>query len=165
MKVIGANKTYEIETDLDGNLLLNGDNVNLDISVESENSFHVIHENVGYDVYVVEKNEATKTYTISINGNKYTLQTKSKFDELLDQLGMSSMTEAKADSLKAPMPGLVLDILVEEGSTVSKGDSLLVLEAMKMENNIKSPADGIVKSVNIKKGEPVEKNQVLISFE
>ena len=126
---------------------------------------NVIHENIGYDIYIVDKNETTKTYIISVNGNQYTLQAKSKFDELLDQLGMSNLVEAKADNLKAPMPGLVIDILVEPGNTVLKGDSVLVLEAMKMENNIKSPAEGIIKSIDIKKGQAVEKNQVLISFE
>ena len=165
MKVIGKDITYEIERDLDAKLSLSGKEVILDMLAESENSFHVIHENVGYDVYIVEKNDATKTYVISVNGNQYTLQAKSKFDELLDQLGMSSLDEVKADNLKAPMPGLVLDILVEPGTVLAKGDAVLVLEAMKMENNIKSPAEGVVKSIDIKKGQAVEKNQVLISFE
>ena len=165
MKVIGKDTTYEIKLDLDAKLSLDGEEVTLDMVAESENSFHVIYENIGYDIYIVDKNETTKTYIISVNGNEYTLQAKSKFDELLDQLGMSNLVEAKADNLKAPMPGLVIDILVEPGNTVLKGDSVLVLEAMKMENNIKSPAEGIIKSIDIKKGQAVEKNQVLISFE
>ncbi len=165
MKVIGKDTTYEIKLDLDAKLSLDGEEVSLDMVAESENSFHVIYENIGYDIYIVDKNETTKTYIISVNGNEYTLQAKSKFDELLDQLGMSNLVEAKADNLKAPMPGLVIDILVEPGNTVLKGDSVLVLEAMKMENNIKSPAEGIIKSIDIKKGQAVEKNQVLISFE
>lgn len=165
MKVIGKETTYEIEVDLDAKLKLAGEEVTLDMVAESKDSFQVIHENVGYDVYIVDKNEATKSYTVSVNGNKYTLQAKSKFDELLDQLGMSNLAEIKADNIKAPMPGLVLDIIVEPGTVVAKGDPVLVLEAMKMENNIKSPAEGVVKNVDIKKGQAVEKNQVLISFE
>ena len=62
------------------------------------------------------------------------------------------------------MPGLVLDIRVVEGDAVKKGDPILVLEAMKMENIIKSPTDGIVKKINVKKGVAVEKSQVLIHF-
>ncbi len=165
MKVIGKEKTYEIEKDIDSKMTLNGEEVNLDVVSESTDSFHVIHDGVGYDVYILEKDELSKTYTISVNGNQYSLQAKSKFDELLDQLGMSSLAEVKADNLKAPMPGLVLNVLVKEGDSVSKGDAILVLEAMKMENNIKAAADGVVKSIDIKKGQAVEKNQVLISFD
>ena len=63
------------------------------------------------------------------------------------------------------MPGLVLSIMVRVGDSVKKGQGLMVLEAMKMENIIKSPSDGIVKSIYIKKSDAVEKNQVLIKFE
>ncbi|MNR65826.1 2-oxoglutarate carboxylase large subunit [compost metagenome] len=66
--------------------------------------------------------------------------------------------------IKAPMPGLVLNVMVQEGQEVGKGDNLLVLEAMKMENIIKSPDSGIVKKILITKGDKVEKNEVLIQF-
>ena len=62
------------------------------------------------------------------------------------------------------MPGMVLNILVTEGQDIKKGDPLIVLEAMKMENVLKSPTDGIVKKINVNKGIAVEKNQVLIQF-
>ena len=63
------------------------------------------------------------------------------------------------------MPGLVLDVKLNVGDSVEKGDSILILEAMKMENVLKSPAEGVVKSIHINKGDAVEKNQLLISFE
>ena len=62
------------------------------------------------------------------------------------------------------MPGLIIDLKVKTGDTVKAGDSLLILEAMKMENMLKSPGDGVVKNVKVKKGDAVEKNQVLIEF-
>jgi biotin carboxyl carrier protein len=62
------------------------------------------------------------------------------------------------------MPGLVLNVLVSDGQSVAKGDAVLVLEAMKMENIIKAPADGVVKKVAVVKGDKVEKNQVMISM-
>ncbi len=86
-------------------------------------------------------------------------------DFLLQSMGLDTLNSKKINEIKAPMPGLVLDIKVSEGSVVKKGDVLLVLEAMKMENNLKSPADGIVKKIVAKKGTAVEKNQLLISFE
>jgi biotin carboxyl carrier protein len=62
------------------------------------------------------------------------------------------------------MPGLVHQILISEGQIVKKGDALLILEAMKMENVIKSPADGTATKIRVSKGQNVEKNQVLIQF-
>ena len=67
-------------------------------------------------------------------------------------------------SVLLPMPGMVLNVLVKEGDAVKKGDELLVLEAMKMENNIKAPGDGIVSEISVKSGDKVEKNQILIRF-
>ncbi|MBY0435500.1 MAG: acetyl-CoA carboxylase biotin carboxyl carrier protein subunit, partial [Cyclobacteriaceae bacterium] len=70
----------------------------------------------------------------------------------------------KVNAVKAPMPGLIIDLRVNAGDTVKTGDPLLVLEAMKMENIIKAPGDGTVKQVKIKKGDSVEKGQLLIEF-
>jgi len=69
------------------------------------------------------------------------------------------------NDLKAPMPGLVLDVLVKEGQQIKKGENLLVLEAMKMENNLKALSDAVVKKVNVGKGARVEKNEILIELE
>ena len=129
-----------------------------------EGSFHVIKDNKSYSVEVVKADIKEKTFIISVNGNKYQLMVKDKFDELLHSLGLDAMASKKVNEIKAPMPGLVLDVKVNEGDTVKKGDAILVLEAMKMENNIKSPTDGIVKKIHVKKGMAVEKNQVLINF-
>ena len=77
---------------------------------------------------------------------------------------MDKMFAQKVNDLKAPMPGLVLDILVSEGQTIQKGDNLLVLEAMKMENNLKATNDAVVKKIKVSKGDKVEKNTVLIEL-
>jgi biotin carboxyl carrier protein len=63
------------------------------------------------------------------------------------------------------MPGLIRTIVVAEGQEVKKGDVILILEAMKMENALKSPADLVVKSIKVQQGQAVEKNQLLIEFE
>lgn len=69
------------------------------------------------------------------------------------------------NAIKAPMPGLVLNINVEVGQEVEENDSLLVLEAMKMENNFASPRAGKIKSILVEKGQAVDKGQLLIEFE
>jgi biotin carboxyl carrier protein len=83
---------------------------------------------------------------------------------LLHSLGLDSLASKKVNDIKAPMPGMVLNILVTEGQEVKKGDGLIVLEAMKMENILKSPTDGVIKKIAITKGVAVEKNQLLIQF-
>jgi biotin carboxyl carrier protein len=77
---------------------------------------------------------------------------------------MNTAVGSKINTIKAPMPGLIIDLKVQAGSTVKAGDPLLILEAMKMENIIKSSGEGIVKSVKVKKGDSVEKGEVLIEF-
>jgi len=84
---------------------------------------------------------------------------------MVDEMGLSVVEDATAGDVLAPMPGLILDIMVSVGDSVTAGDSLLILEAMKMENVIKAEADGVVKSVALAKGDTVEKNQLIIEME
>jgi len=130
----------------------------------SEQSYHIIHKNQSYRAELVSVNTAEKTVTLKINGKKYEVQVKDKLDLLLERLGMDKLASAEITDIKAPMPGLVLDILINEGDEVKKGDQVMVLEAMKMENVLKSPGEGIVKSIKVKKGDGVEKNEVMILF-
>lgn len=143
---------------------LNGKPFSWDVLEIKKDAFHILKENKSYNVQVVKIDHKEKNVVLMVNNTKYTLDVKDKFDALLKSMGMDTAASAKVNELKAPMPGLVLNIAVAEGDTVKKGDALLVLEAMKMENNIKSPTDGIIKKINIKKGVAVEKNQVLIQF-
>lgn len=150
------------ETLFEGSLneqLIKGDFIKI-----NDYQYHLIYNNTSYNIDVVKLNPAEKTIVLKINSIKYTLELKDKYDTLLQSLGMDSGASKKVNQIKAPMPGMVLNVLVNEGSEVKKGDVLLVLEAMKMENMLKSPADGIVKKVAVQKGNAVEKNQLLIQF-
>jgi len=127
--------------------------------------FHVIFKGQSMVADVVEADTAEKTFIIRINNNNYTVQLKDRYDELLQSLGMDSLHDQKEAEIKAPMPGRVLDIMLSVGSAVVKGDGVLVLEAMKMENVIKSPTDGVIKKIAVEKGWAVEKGEVLVEFE
>jgi len=155
---------YKVEKSSD-KLLINDKEINADIQQLNEVSYHIINDLKSYNAEVVSFDKETKTAQIKVNGNLYTVAAQDQFDILLDQLGMSAMNANKVSDIKAPMPGLVLKLLVSEGTEVKKGDNLFVLEAMKMENIIKSPADVTVKSVKIKPGDKVEKGQVLLLFQ
>jgi len=135
-----------------------------DIIEVKKGSFHILKNNQSYTVEIVKADYIEKSFVIAVNGSKYHLSVKDKFDALLQQLGFDNSNAKKVNELKAPMPGMIIAILVNEGSEVKKGDSLLVLEAMKMENILKATADGIVKKIHTQQGVAVEKKQVLLSF-
>jgi biotin carboxyl carrier protein len=144
---------------------INDQEINLDLqTLIPGRSAHVLYNNKSYAIEMVEVNLEDKTQTIKVNGNLYTVAIEDKYDLLLKQLGMEMNATNKVQEIKAPMPGLVLKVMVQEGTSVKKGDSLLVLEAMKMENILKSPSDGIVNKVLVTQGDKTEKNAVLIQF-
>lgn len=127
--------------------------------------FHIIYENRSYVADVIEVHHEEKKFTISINQNNYQIQLADRYDTLLKDLGFESASSTTDLQLKAPMPGRILEVLVASGDEVKKGDGLVVLEAMKMENIIKASADVKIKSVEVQKDQVVEKNDPIIFFE
>ena len=163
----GTTATFEIAFDANNTNkgTINGHSFTWDIAKEKPGRFHVLKDNKSFTVEVIHSETAEKKCTISVNGNTYSFELKDKFDELLKNLGMDKLVSSAAKELKAPMPGLVLEVLVKAGDVIKKGDSVLVLEAMKMENNIKAVSDAVIKKIVVQKGNAVEKNQVLVLFE
>jgi len=156
-------KSFDIEQQSD-DFIVNGEAFQWDLSKISEGYFHILHQQKSYCAEVVKLDVVAKTFVIKINGRTYPIELKDKFDMLLEKMGMNAQASARVNNIKAPMPGLIIDLKVKEGDAVNANDILLILEAMKMENIIKSPGEGIVKSVKVKKGDSVEKGQVLIEF-
>jgi biotin carboxyl carrier protein len=154
---------YDIESKVN-DVTVNGAGFVADMVKLSTNNYHFIYQDKSHLAEVVNLNSADKTAVIKINDNIYNLTAKDQFDTLLEQLGMSNLNAAKIMDVKAPMPGLVLKVLVKEGDEVKKGDNLFILEAMKMENIIKAPADAIVKNVKVQPADKVEKGQLLLVF-
>ncbi len=131
----------------------------------TDTNFSILYKNQSYNVEVVQYDKDTKNIILNINGNRHELQAKTDLDLLLQKMGMDKTTATQVKDIKAPMPGLIREIKIQTGQSVQKGDALLILEAMKMENILKSPTEGIIKNIKVKQGENVEKNQLLIIFE
>lgn len=164
---VNGSQTFKTELKLKGTSIegtLGEKMIKGDLLQINEYQYHLLYNNKSYNIDLVKLNTEEKTIVIKINSVKFSLQLKDKYDELLHNLGLDKLASKKFNDVKAPMPGMVLNILINEGDTVKKGDALLVLEAMKMENIIKSPADGTVKKIAAVKGTAVEKNQILIQF-
>ena len=157
------NKVFEIDQ-TGQSILVNGKDFEWDIHAVSEDYFHILYKNKSYRAEIVESDIATKTILIKINGKNYSVELKNKFDLLLEKMGMNKNAANKVNSIKAPMPGLIIDLKIKSGDVVKQGEPLLILEAMKMENIIKSPGEGTIKNVKVKKGDSVEKGQVMIEF-
>lgn len=118
-----------------------------------------------YRVYPIAIDTKTKTVTLLINNETYEVQIQNELDVLLSKMGLDIQAGAGLDTLIAPMPGKVIDVLVEEGQEVEEGTPLVILEAMKMENVLKAEAPVKIKEIPIKKGDAVEKNASLILFD
>ncbi len=159
-------KEFKVEVDSSGKEVeVNGEAYDLDMIQVGEGKYHLIKDHKSYSIEILKSDSKEKVFEIKINGTIYPVQLKDKFDELLKNLGMENLNSDKHKDLKAPMPGLVIDIMISEGQEVEKNDPLFILEAMKMENVIKSPGDGVVKKITMEQGKAVEKNEVLVEFE
>lgn len=163
MKAIINDREFQVELAENKNTI-DGKPYNPDIAEIAKGRFHVLVGQQSFSAEIVEQNREEKTVTVKINQNVYHVRLKDKYDDLLHQLGLDESNAKKGEDVKAPMPGLVIQILVEPGQKVTKGDAILVLEAMKMENILKAASDGEVKKIVVKKGDKVEKNQVMVHF-
>lgn len=137
----------------------------LDVLKLSNSNFHVIHNNKSFDIDLEKSDFKNKKYAISVNANSYNVKILNQLDILIKEMGFSVGSDKKANDIKAPMPGIILSVNVVEGQEVKEGDTLLILEAMKMENAIGAPKDGIVKAVNVKSGGTIEKGELMIEIE
>ena len=135
---------------------------NLDIQGKAPH-FHLLHEGHKYTVKLVSMKG--KQIQMEINGNLHTITIEDPVDQLVDKLGLNAPKEVILKDIKAPMPGLILDIMVKPGQQLSVGDPILILEAMKMENVIKAEGQGVVKKILLPKNSKVEKNQVIVEME
>ena len=164
MKIVAkSGKTYEIKQ---GQLYVDGHATELDYDLKqlSDNRFHILLNNRSMEAQLLDLNRAEKKVRVLVENQVHEFQLHDRYDELLAELGMDVADAGKVLELKAPMPGMVLRVLVENGATVEKGDPLLVLEAMKMENVLKAPGAATVKSIEVSAGNAVEKNEVLVRF-
>lgn len=161
------NEKLITEIQLSNNIVsgkINNNQFTAEIHKTHSHQYFIKYKNQSFEIILLKVIPEEKKLIIKINGKRQSIQVKDKFDILLEQLGMDKMNVKKSESIKAPMPGKILNILVSEGQAVKKGDTILILEAMKMENALKAPHDGVVKKIAVNKGSAVEKNQLLIEL-
>lgn len=156
-------KTFSVEKNEKG-ITVADKALDWDIKPIDGRKFHLIKNHQSYEAELVSIDKESKTLHIRLNKKLVEVSLKDRFDLLLEEMGMEDVAGSAVQDIKAPMPGLILDLKVKPGDEVKKGDVVLILEAMKMENIIKSPRDGLVSEVKVNLKQSVEKNQVLITF-
>ena len=162
-KVTVDGKEFNLVKD-DGKFQVDGNPAEADAVRIRGNELHIIRDGKSYTAEVIEFFPKEKKLTLKVNGNEYVVDIKDKLDILLQQMGMTKRAAAALGNLAAPMPGKVLRVDVTEGQPLKKGEPVLILEAMKMENTIKSPGNGTVKRVLVKQGDAVEKGTVMVEM-
>ena len=136
-----------------------------DVIETGEGEFNIIRNGRSVNVKLLESDETGKNLKVEVEGEFYTMGIKDELDQTLDKMGFNNVSVKQIKEIKAPMPGLVLEVSVEVGQELAEGDRVLILEAMKMENSICIHASAKIKNILVKKGQPVDKNQVLIELE
>ncbi|WP_108868531.1 acetyl-CoA carboxylase biotin carboxyl carrier protein subunit [Aquimarina aquimarini] len=155
---VSVNKVFEFD-------VTEEDILKTDITSNLDTTHHVLLDNTSYHTEIVQSDFNAKQYTIRVNHNTYQVNIADELDARIKEMGFSIGSSKQVNAIKAPMPGLLLDIQVKTGQEVKEDDPLLILEAMKMENIILSPRDGIIKSISATTGDAVDKGQLLIEFE
>lgn len=137
----------------------------LDLIKNDNGTYHVLHKNRSYNITIIKRDLNLKKLVLAVNGREFELFIKDELDQKLDKLGFTGKKKGSTGEIKSPMPGLVHTIDLAEGQALDKGDTLLILEAMKMENIIRAENPLTIKSICVKKGDTVAKNQVLLVVE
>lgn len=136
-----------------------------DLIIKSPTEFNLLHNFNSVNAILLETDRTGKHVQLEIDGEIFDIEIKDELDSMLDKMGFNAASSRQIKEVKAPMPGMVLEINVQEGQEVKEGDRLLILSAMKMENSILIHADAIIKKINIVAGQAVDKGQVLVELE
>lgn len=163
-EVTRRDTTIELELNEEASVArINGDEIAYSLIIQQNG--RVLYRS-GTKLWKVDNISVEKQkVTFSVDGHFVETYVKDEQELLLEKLGFQTDSTARAGLLSAPMPGKILELLVHEGDSVEEGQPVIILEAMKMENELKAPASGSVTSIHAADGDSVEKNQPLLEIE
>ena len=152
-------QSYEIEIDHDGSVLVNGQERDVDFLNLGGDLFSIITENRSLEAVI---NDDEGQIAVMMSGRQFEAQ-------VLDERAMLMMQRRGVQStgsgeVKAPMPGLIVAVTIVRGASVAKGETLVVLESMKMQNELKSPIEGVARAIHVEAGQAVDKHDLLVEI-
>ncbi len=158
---VGENK-YNIEVNQEGAVMLDGQEVQVDFSEIGTGLCLLIVNNESFEGLVEQKEDG---WGVLFRGDLYDVQVADERTQLMRARSGMAVPDSGELPIKAPMPGLVVRVLVQPGQGVEPGQGLIVLEAMKMENELKARAAARIRAIRVAPGQAVEKGQLLVEFE
>ena len=154
-------KQFEIDIQKDGSLLVNGESREVDFLALGPSLYSLLTQNVSYELVVEERGNQIE---VLMRGKLYSGHVLDERAQLMASRRGGFAPESGEISIKAPMPGLIVALPVHEGQEVRAGQTVVILESMKMQNELKTPRDGTVQRVSVQAGQSVEQNKVLVTI-
>lgn len=136
----------------------------MNIITKSTGNFHMIRNHRSVNAKLVSEDFEKKKLVMEVDGENFHIEINNELDQMLEKMGFDTTAAKQIKDIKAPMPGLVLEISVADGQDVKQGDRIIILEAMKMENSIMIHCDASIKKIHVKAGQAVDKGQVLVEL-
>ena len=158
-----SQKEYAFTNPLERQIKYMGETIKLKLYEDPNGFSYVLWKNKKYPLEVIERKQ--NKYTIMLNGVWHTFTVETPFSLKRRKFLESQAGSSSSLTIEAPMPGKIVEVMVEEGSEVKAGEPLIILEAMKMQNEIACPVDGVVKKIAIRKNDSVMKDDLMIELE
>lgn len=153
-------ESYEIDINEEGEIRLDGERLPADFMPVAEQSvYSLILNDRSFEAHISPEEEGLE---VLLRGSRYLVSIEDERSRLLRRAGKAELAQTGEFHLKAPMPGLVVEVPVETGQQVAKGENLIILESMKMQNELKAPRDGTIARVRVQPGDSVKQNSVMI---
>lgn len=158
--IVGG-KQFEIDIDKSGKLLVNGEPREIDFLALGSSLYSVIMQNDSYETIIEERDGMIE---VQMRGRLFAAEVLDERAQLMLMRRTGTSAGSGELSIKSPMPGLIVAISVEEGQEVKQGQTIVILESMKMQNELKAPRDGTVQRISVTAGQSVEQNKLLITM-
>ena len=158
----GSNTAYEFTVKNNYEFSLKRQNMRIDLVEEADGFLILLYKGIRYPVEIVSRRQ--NEYEILLNGVAYTFSVETPFSLNRKRLLAGRQSEIFDITIKSPMPGKILDVSIEVGQEINKGDTLVVLEAMKMQNVIVASQKGRVRRVCVSAGQTVSKDEILVEI-
>jgi len=153
-------KEYLVEVGSDNSVIIDGRSYRLDMrSVGDQQIFSLLLSDHSYEAYV---NRLETGYEVQVGGERHEVIVEDEYTRRIHGIGGKARAATGDAPLKAPMPGLVVAIKAREGDIIKSGQGLVILEAMKMENELRAPVGGVIKQIKINAGQKVDQGQLLL---